>query len=324
MKVRKAERLLNLIVLLLDTARPLTVHEIRETVPGYAQEQWDSFKRMFERDKEVLREMGIPLELGATDAWEAEEGYRIPKERYELPDLNLSDEELAALCLAAGLLRLQDPEAAQVALLKLAGDLSPELEAARPRWLAADLGLAVPGLPKAFEAVAERKRLAFSYRSSKDGRTAPRTLDPYGLVHRRGSWYLVGRDHRSGEIRSFRLDRVVGQIHFLDPSSPGGEFEPQEGFRPEEALEAPPFVASNGAGIEAVVRFEASSAWWIERTQPWLRLEAAGGGAALARVGVSDPVGFISWVLSLGEGAEVVEPPQLRGLVRQRLEEACG
>ncbi len=323
MKVRKAERLLNLIVLLLDTARPLTVHEIRETVPGYAQEQWDSFKRMFERDKEVLREVGIPLELGATDIWETEEGYRIPKERYYLPDLKLSAEELAALWLATGLLRLQDPEAAQVALLKLTGDLSPELEAARPTWLAADLGLAVPGLPRAFEAVAERKRVTFSYRSSKDEMTA-RTLDPYGLVHRRGSWYLVGRDHRSGEIRSFRLDRVLGQIHFLDPSSPGGEFEPKEGFRPEEALEAPPFVAGDGAGFEAVVRFEVSSAWWVERTQPWLRLEATDGGAALARVRVSDALGFTSWVLSLGEGAEVVEPRHLRVLVRKRLEEACG
>ena len=289
------ERLLNLTALLLEAQRPLTFTQIRERIPAYGQREVDSAKRMFERDKEALREVGIPLEVAPVALLgEPEEGYRIPKDRYYLPELDLAAEELASLWLAAGLVRLQDPTAARTALLKLAGELPPEVERARLSWLSADLGLAVPGLPRAFEAVAERRTVSFDYR----GRSGPqtRTLDPYGLVHRKGTWYLVGRDHDRRENRSFRLDRVAGEIRFVS-AGPGAEFEAPEGFRPEEALEVPPFVGREGEppAAEALVAFDASTAWWIERTHPWLRLAWGDGGSASARVPVSETGGFVSW-----------------------------
>jgi proteasome accessory factor B len=322
--VRKAERLLNLIAFLLETDRLITPQQIQDTVPGYSGQSWESFKRMFERDKEALREVGIPLEVAPmAGQGEPEEGYRIPKDRYYLPELDLAPEELASLWLAAGLVRLQDPTAARTALLKLAGELPPEVERARLSWLSADLGLAVPGLPRAFEAVAERRTVTFEYR----GRSGPqtRTLDPYGLVHRKGTWYLVGRDHDRGENRSFRLDRVSGELHFRT-KGPGAEFDAPEGFRPQEALEVPPFVGREEgvAAVDALVAFDASTAWWIERTHPWLRLAWGSDGDATARVPVSDNAGFVSWLLSLGEGVELVEPQALRGEVLARLEEICG
>ena len=325
MTVRKAERLLNLIAFLLDTDRPVTIQQIQDTVPGYGGQSWESFKRMFERDKEALREVGIPLEVAVvTLHGEPEEGYRIPKDRYYLPELDLAAEELASLWLAAGLLRLQDPTAARSALLKLAGELPPQVERARLSWLSADLGLAVPGLPRAFEAVAERRTVTFGYRGRSGEKT--RTVDPYGLVHRKGTWYLVARDHDRGENRSFRLDRVAGTIRYRSAGSAGGDFEPPEGFRPEEALETPPFVGRDDAAgaVEATVAFDASTAWWIERTHPWLRLAWGEGGDATARVPVADEPGFISWLLSLGEGVELVEPEGLRAGVLARLEELCG
>lgn len=320
MKVHKAERLLNLIALLLETGHPLTAQAIRETVPGYDQESWDSFKRMFERDKDDLREMGIPLELAPTDIWETEEGYRIPKERYYLPDLRLEDDEVAALWLAAGLLRLQDPGAARTALLKLSGDLPPEAERSSLSWMTADLGLAVPGLDRAFEAVTVRKSVTFRYRGSGGRRS--RTVDPYGLVHRRGSWYLVGRDHENGQVRSFRLDRMEAGLHIVDPGRPGSEYEVPEGFLPHAAIEAPPFVGE-AQETAATVRFDAGTAWWVERTHPWLRLAWEEGGSAVATVAVSEPSGFVSWVLWFGDGAEVLGPPELRAAVRSRCEELC-
>jgi proteasome accessory factor B len=326
MSAHKAERLLNLIVCLLETERPVTVKQIHDTVPGYSGQGFEAFKRMFERDKEALREVGIPLDRApVTFGGEPEEGYRIPKERYYLPDLDLAPEELASLWLAAGLVRLQDPGAARAALLKLAGDLPPEEVPAGLSWLSADLGLAVPGLPRAFEAVAERRSVAFTYHSRSGERT--RRLDPYGLVHRKGAWYLVGRDHDAGELRSFRLDRVVGEIAFADGrlAPPGPEFDPPPGFRPEEALELPPFVErSDVAGGGALVAFDPSTAWWVERSHPWLRLEGRPDGGAEARVPVSDVAGFVSWVLSLGEGVEVLEPAELRRAILARLEELCG
>jgi predicted DNA-binding transcriptional regulator YafY len=100
-KMHPLERLLNLVALLLDTNRPLTFEQIRTTLPAYDQDDKASAKRQFERDKDTLRGIGIPVETVPTDAWEVEEGYRIPKERYELPDVSFTAEEVAALFVAA-------------------------------------------------------------------------------------------------------------------------------------------------------------------------------------------------------------------------------
>src|ERR687897_313186 len=95
------ERLLNLVALLLAAHRPLTFSDIREKLPAYAQQDPASAKRMFERDKDVLRENGIPVELAPTDLWEVEEGYLIPKDRYYLPEISFTAEEISALFVAA-------------------------------------------------------------------------------------------------------------------------------------------------------------------------------------------------------------------------------
>src|SRR6266480_4286173 len=76
------ERLLNLVGLLLETERPMTFEEIRRTLPAYGGDNLDSAKRKFERDKDILREYGVPLEMSATDVWDVEQGYTILKDRY--------------------------------------------------------------------------------------------------------------------------------------------------------------------------------------------------------------------------------------------------
>ena len=320
MAPRKVERLINLVVMLLETTKPVSAETIHRTIPGYGQENYESFKRMFERDKEELREMGIPIELIAVDSWGEEEGYRIPKDRYYLPDLELQPDEIASLWLAAGLMRMSDQGAARTAVMKLSADSM--LDAAEaPAWLSADLGLALPNLPRAFESVSDKKSVEFAYRRAEE---KPRHLDPYGLVHRKGVWYLVGRDHSSGEVRSFRLDRIVGEMRIMDPSRPGPEFEVPAGFDPAKALEAPPFAQADNAEIKAQVVFDASTAWWVERSAPWLHLRWEPDGTAIAEVQVSDITGFVSWLLSYGEGATLMSPDELRDAVRSRLVEICG
>lgn len=319
MSTRKAERLLNLVVMLLESHLPVTATEIHRTIPGYGQSNMDTFKRMFERDKEELRELGIPIELSFLDIWETEEGYRIPKDRYYLPELNLAKEEIAALWLAAGLVRMHDPSTVRSALMKLS-DEEPDID-----WhpkITADLGLAIPNLPKTFEAVADHKQITFSYRS-RDGAVRKRQVDPYGLAHRKGAWYVVGHDHANNEIRVFRLDRIVGTAYMTEPSKPGADFEVPEGFRVEGALESPPFVQGEGIA-KATVRFDASTAWWVERGAPWLRLVFDSSGDASAEIEVTDVTGFLSWLLSFGEGAELVSPPELREALFTRLEDICG
>lgn len=319
---RKAERLLNLTAYLLESRQPVTPRQIQRTVPGYS-ESWDTFKRMFERDKQDLRETGVPIELAPTGPLDEEEGYQIPKERYYLPELELADDEIAALWLAAGLLRLPDPGSARAALLRLTGEAPPEDDRANLSWLVADLGLAEPALPRAFHAVAECKRVTFPYPSKKTAGPAERTLDPYGLVHRKGAWYLVGRDHGSDEVRSFRLDRMLGELRLVDPSAAADQFAVPDGFRPEAALEAPPFVQGETAMV-ARVRFDPATAWRAERGFPWVELDWNDDSSAEADIQVTEVSGFVSWVLLFGDGAEVVSPAELRAEIRSRLEKLCG
>jgi len=111
------ERLLNLVILLLDTPRPLTFAQIREKLPAYAQDDDAAAKRMFERDKDVLRDLGVPVELSHTDVWEVEEGYTIPKDRYYVPAITFTPEELSALYVAAQAVGSDDE--AEQAVLKL-------------------------------------------------------------------------------------------------------------------------------------------------------------------------------------------------------------
>ena len=100
MSRRKTERLLGLVVCLLSSERYLTAVQIRAAVPGYP-ESFEAFKRMFERDKEELRELGIPLETGSNSALDEEPGYRIPRQAYVLPEIRLEPDEAAVLSLAA-------------------------------------------------------------------------------------------------------------------------------------------------------------------------------------------------------------------------------
>src|SRR5512132_3582602 len=192
--MRKVERLVNLIALLLDTRRPLTLDQVAELVPGY-DASGESLRRMFERDKEELRGLGVPVERAPIDAWGSEEGYFIDPEAYGMPELDLAPDERAARALAA-----------VAGLAKL--DLDP---GAGPDALRANLDGASPLLAVLLEAVSGRKRIVFSYRPP--GRdAAERRLDPYALVNRRGTWYVVGHDADRDALRSFRVSRIASDV----------------------------------------------------------------------------------------------------------------
>ena len=95
------ERLVNLVALLLDSRTALTFEQIREKLAeAYEHDEIESAKRMFERDKDLLRDIGVPIEVVATDAWDVEQGYRIAKDRYYLPEIAFTPEEISALFVA--------------------------------------------------------------------------------------------------------------------------------------------------------------------------------------------------------------------------------
>ena len=299
------ERILNLLAFLLTAGRPVTADEIRMTVAGYDQSSDDAWRRMFERDKDLLRQLGIHLELRPTDAWEVEHGYIVDQAEWALPDPGLTDEERAALLLAATVVRIGGNVAGPEALLKLGG--APTGTAGEP--LAADLGSDQETVAEAFVAVGERRLVTFGY-SNKDRRVAP-----YGLVHRRGHWYLVGEDRSDETTKVFRVDRVVDLSAVGEP----GAFSRPEGFDPSAAIPHAPWEAG-GEDMEARVRFDASIAWWARRqlgsnnqvtTEP--------DGSLEATLQVANPEAFIGWILAFEDAAEVLSPEALRARLLDRV-----
>jgi proteasome accessory factor B len=305
------ERLLNVTALLLEASRPLTFTQIRERIPAYGQRDLNSAKRMFERDKELLRETGIPVELAPTDPFEVEEGYRIPKERYYLPDLDFTPEEMSALLVAA-----HTPSGegeAELAALKLQAASAGPLNESGGGPVAAGPDLAGPRLLQVVEAVLGRRSITFGYRPPT-GEVGERHVDPWAIVFRGGHWYVVGFDRIRGEPRSFRLSRVISEIADVGE----GSLPPQD-FDAREQVKAGPWGIGDPAG-EVLVAFAPDAAWWAIRSVPNGRVE---GVRDDGWVEVTVPAGQLdamaSWVLSFGPDAEAVAPPELRTAVAERL-----
>ncbi|WP_411285028.1 helix-turn-helix transcriptional regulator [Lapillicoccus sp.] len=205
----KTERLLNLVIALLATRMPLTKARIRAAVPQYQQTaSLEAFDRMFERDKDELRELGIPLETQVVDVlFDDELGYRIDKREYALPEISFAPDEVAALALAARAWQqasLAGPAAAAMRKLRSAG---VELD---------DTSLVgiepiVRTTEEAFEplrrAVVDRCAVTFGYRKA-GGTSAVRRLQPWGLAQWHGRWYVSGLDLDREGPRVFRLSRI--------------------------------------------------------------------------------------------------------------------
>ena len=308
------ERLLNLVGLLLETKRPLTFEQIRTTLEPYGQEKQDTAKRMFERDKDVLRDYGVPLELVDIDAWGTEQGYLIPKDAYYLPEIAFTPQELGALLVAAqsgG----EDTVAEQGARKLLYGADGGVLAglAGGPLASGSDartaLVLAVAG------AVADDRRVRFEYRTS-NGRAQERDVDAYAMVFRGGHWYLVGHDRARQDIRAFRLSRFTAEAVDAGEGS-----RPAEGFRASDHVQAGPWAA---AGEDrARVAFAPEAAWWASGS-------LAGAGAGEVRedgwvevtVPMSDEGALAGLILQFGPAAEALEPASLREEIVSRLEAA--
>lgn len=305
---RVIERLLNLLAFLLTAGRPVTADEIRYTVAGYGQEGDEAFRRAFERDKDLLRHLGIPLRLAPTDAWEVEQGYVVRGDEYALPDPGLSDEERAALWLAAQVVRAGGERPDEAALFKLGG-LPPAFTGA---VLGADIGEVSHDLGELFSAVAEARLASFTYR----GQT--RRVRPYGLVHRRGHWYLVGPQAGGSDIRAFRVDRLSR----LEVGSQPGAFSRPPGFRAGDSVPAVPWEAGD-ASTEVTVRFDPSIAWWAQRQlgeAAEVTDEPDGGLVARFTVAAAEP--FIAWMIGFEDAAEVLAPPELRRALLAHLGES--
>ncbi|HEY0117190.1 MAG TPA: WYL domain-containing protein [Cellulomonas sp.] len=209
-----AERLLDLVIALVNTSGRMTKQQVRSSVAGYQDAVSDeAFERMFERDKDTLRELGVPV-LTVTDARHGDDiGYRIDPDTYGLPAVQLTPAELGVLSLAVQVWQDASLRADTTrALTKLRavgeGPSATDLLAGLAPRVRAD-GSAFGPL---VEAVQERRAVRFTYRAATTGEVRERTVEPWRLLARRGGWVLVGRDRDRGAARSFRLGRIQGGV----------------------------------------------------------------------------------------------------------------
>jgi predicted DNA-binding transcriptional regulator YafY len=311
---KKTERLLNLVICLLATRRYLGVQEIRAAVPGYDSDNEESFRRMFERDKEELRELGIPLETGTDSrAHDDELGYRIARRDYELPDIVLEPDEAAAVGLAARLWQSAPLAGATGrALLKLqAAGMQPVAPAAalEPRVAASE-----PAFESALAAVRDGRAVRFAYRTS--GRTEPaeRSVEPWGVVSWRGRWYLVGHDRDRRAERVFRLSRIVGTVR---AEGPAGAVVPPDGVELRALVGR---MAVDEPRTTARVSLRPGAGWELRREATATAADDERPGWEVVDVGFSDPERFADRVTGYGADAVVLSPPQARAAVVARLQ----
>jgi proteasome accessory factor B len=307
------ERLINLVALLLEARRPLSFEQIRSLMPAYQQGDVASAKRMFERDKDTLREVGIPVELAPTDAWEVEQGYSISKDQYYLPEVSFTPDEVWALFVAAH--APGESGEAELAFQKLStGAETNVLTAMAERTAAPGVDPSGPHLGAVADALARRRAVRFRYRPSQ-GKPGPREVDPYSLVFRGGNWYLVGLDRARGEVRSFRLSRLISPVKEI-----GGASAPPEGFDAAGLLESGPWGLGRPAA-RARIGFSPKVAWWAVRDVPGAQvLKTRSDGWVEVDVPASQSDSFVSWILSFGPDARVYSPRPIRDQVVARLE----
>jgi proteasome accessory factor B len=315
---RKSERLLNLLITLLVSRTYVGKDRIREVIEQYREAPGaDAFEKMFERDKEELRSLGIPIEVGYVDrAFEDEPGYRIERSAFELPEIDLDPAEAAVVGLAARVWQHAGLAAATSdALVKLkAAGVSVDREALNV--VQPEIAAEEPSFEAFWDATRTRTAVEFDYRTSTSSEAAPRHLQPWGVVSYRGRWYVVGFDTDRQAERIFRLSRVQGRA---TKAGAPGSYEVPPGtdvsqvarrLAPEPSTERVVLLVRKGAGHtlrRGADRVEEGVAG-PDAHSTWDRLVLERGS-----VGLADEV--------LGYGADVYveEPTQLRDRVVRRL-----
>lgn len=215
-----AERLLNLVIALVNTNAAMTKQQVRTAVAGYSDAPSDeAFERMFERDKDMLRALGIPVVTVGTGGHTDELGYRIDQDAYALPPIDLTPAELGVLSLAAQFWQdktLQTDINRAMVKLRAAGAGDPSADAL------AGLAPSVRAVGDAYgpliEAIEARRAVSFSYRAAYNGAVLTRHVEPWRIAARDGGWYLMSFDRDRQAPRVFRMSRIESRVRITGPA----------------------------------------------------------------------------------------------------------
>ncbi|GAA1124665.1 WYL domain-containing protein [Microbacterium natoriense] len=314
-RIPAEERLTNLVVALMATDIGLTKQQILDNVSGYRQRadagaRSDALEKMFERDKDELRTLGVPVEtIGeAADPNDLREArYRIPQAEYDLPsDIEFTPAELAVLQLAGSVWSAEsvsgDAQAGVRKIRALGIDGDEPIIGFAPRITARDAAFT-----PLQDAIEKSRVVSFDY--LKPGEDAPRrrSIRPLALVDYEARWHVFGIDIDADADRMFLLSRIVGAVKLTNTSF-APELREGAGERALAGLEE--VAARNSALLEVTPGTEAS-----------LRL---GRRARPATQGIRVP--FVDLhiladeLASYGPEVRVVEPTALRDAVIARLQ----
>jgi len=321
-KIEKTERLLNLVAFLLSSRTAVPFSKIKGRVAGYDDDATpEALEKRFDRDKAELRSLGVPIVYEPLDD-KGDEGYRIPREQYFLPEIRLDFREAAALAVVQrySLSSPGDPLARplQSALRKVLVD-SPLTGAASasvteqhmlglrtekaPGDLSANLALLT-------DAALRRRPLRFRYYAIGRDETSQREVEPYGIGWHELHWYLVGRDKGREDVRQFRVDRIRGRARVLA----GPTFDVPEDFDVSDHVGRPAFLLRrDGKGERVKVELKPEVAFMArDALQEGSSFRDLSNGGGLLEFEANDHAAVIRFVARHAERARVVAPPALR------------
>jgi proteasome accessory factor B len=333
-----AERLLNLVIALVNTNAAMTKQQVRSAVAGYSDAPTDdAFERMFERDKDMLRALGIPVVTVGTGGHTDELGYRIDQDAYALPSIDLTPAELGVLSLAAQFWQdktLQTDITRAMVKLRAAGAGDPSADAL------AGLSPSVRAVGDAYgplmEAIEARRAVTFSYRAAYNGAVLTRHVEPWRIAARDGGWYLMCFDRDRQAPRVFRMSRIESRVKVVGASGaydiPEFETDAMLGKAHGEVRQAVVAVRPERAGA---LRARAKAVPDGERRAYAERLVASAGGSA-GQSAVGDPAGWdilqvpyrsltgmASEAAGYGAALVVLEPESVREEALRRLTAAA-
>lgn len=313
--MNRTERLLDLITYLLNAREPVSWQEIKNHFPeDYARGVEESNQRKFERDKAELISLGIPIDYHS-GAGVKKEGYLIEKEKLFLPEIQFTPQESSLLMLSASPVLEQE-----------AFPYRDQLESALHKIISINehISLPPPGITITYsgdqgsskrarwvkaiqDALDRRKELKFVYHAFSTGETTRRTVNPYGLIFRRGFWALVGWDHARQDLRSFVVTRIRNlKANTRRPGTP--DYEIPESFSVKSYQNQQQWELDLHDPISVTLQI---SRHRLPELLPQLTT-AKKTGEDTFELNVTNRSGLISWILSQKTDVRILDPSEIQ------------